>query len=1206
MSGGLRCFLGSGRGNSIIFTDTSRLGACSLKQQNPGQGLLGISVFKIRLNSDHLLPCIRNPKEMTALLDLVFVGHQLDELIQQWSQIQCYAECTERVWEAALRSSSTKELSAVSPLFPLLSESIHEQSAQSQYMDHAISISLRSLIRLVGVLRGFAENNRSMAEELQMEGCDALSRDKLQLLLKHQYAIPFRQPVDPVALDIPDYPTIVRRPMDLGTISKRLNDGGYLSVPRFISDVRLVFSNCRLYNAKTHPIMLLCDSLSELFEAQVAFHFDDRYQIISNGAILDIQQQQQILSSFHQSKKKTNAKKRHHAELDGHMNGDRVPKDVHPRDAPVNRHGGTDDVAQFGQAFDEAPMISGESNTSSQITTVVDEEKNPYLLPSEPPNHTSIKRDPVDPHLPREEELTRMYKCIRDDDTITLKSLVNYIKQLQNQPLNGPIAVQQEGDRLGVTASDVNARQGPYRETSLHLAVRAGNLYAIKYLCIHPFIEPRIRDGRGMTPLESAVDLQLPEEIVEALQWAMNKVAHLPPPPLPSLPPLQLRLQRAPTMEGRHCTSCHICTSSLMDGTTRFKECSTCPYVFCQNCFGRHVHPNWSNISSEMSWKCAVCLGNCVCHRCVTVGPPVWFGCENEKWRDQGRRRKQLEDYSERCHLASRQDKDFSSATETQEQTEMEIKGWFVFLVLCVGATLSAECSDATLGSMFIEIPENELWMMRAQLCANDTCADGDCDIWGANYMSGNQDWAAHGSLKSRTDNCWSATENIIDQCYRLYGRLSGSWTLGDEHYSLGFEMKSSLKPYMGWSSWSLQATKHAGYGFNWLNEKNVMAHIDIVGDKLRKFGWEYINLDSGWSGGIDEFGRYVGDQGKFPSGIKALADYAHSKNLKLGLYLIPGADHGAYDQNLLVKGTNYRFKDFVTTQDANAFGGSRYKIDYSKPGAQEYINSVADLLAEWGVDFLKLDAVVPGSSITGDTNVDARPDVIAWHKAIEQCGRPIWLTLSWGLPPTELKTWRPNARAWRIQQDVESYGDDLTNFGDVLRNVKTNADWIDRYGVASGYQDMDSLLVVGPAQFLGLNQNERRSMMNYWVLSASPLYLGVDLTLMDDFGYSLISNEEIIAIHQRGVPARLPGGLNNFNDQQTWFATYPEGSLAVGMFNLGGGTSEVQADWNYLGIAGSYKVRDLWNTTDIGSFDSQFKVTLDSHDSRIFLFTKI
>ncbi|MGO4780222.1 hypothetical protein AB4084_32590, partial [Lysobacter sp. 2RAB21] len=111
-----------------------------------------------------------------------------------------------------------------------------------------------------------------------------------------------------------------------------------------------------------------------------------------------------------------------------------------------------------------------------------------------------------------------------------------------------------------------------------------------------------------------------------------------------------------------------------------------------------------------------------------------------------------------------------------------------------------------------------------------------------------------------------------------------------------------------------------------------------------------------------------------------------------------------------------------------NAFGNRdttspyHYKIDFSKPGAQEYVDSVVAQIASYGVDFIKLDGVTPGS-YNNDLGIDNRADVEAWSKAIAKTGRPIWLTVSWRLQQDYLSTWQRFSNAWRIEGDVECEG---------------------------------------------------------------------------------------------------------------------------------------------------------------------------------------
>ena len=214
-------------------------------------------------------------------------------------------------------------------------------------------------------------------------------------------------------------------------------------------------------------------------------------------------------------------------------------------------------------------------------------------------------------------------------------------------------------------------------------------------------------------------------------------------------------------------------------------------------------------------------------------------------------------------------------------------------------------------------------------------------------------------------------------------------------------------KPYMGWSSWSLESTNFPGYGGeNWLTEANVLKQADVVAAKLKPHGYNYVNVDAGWNvdngkNVFDGYGRPIADAKKFPDGMKYVGDQLHKKGLKFGLYLAVGLYIDAYnDGKTPVYGApGCTTKDLVypDLRKTSGWDNVSYQMNWSSPCSQKYIDSVANELASWGVDFLKVDGVGPGS-VQGDAAHDNIPDVQAWHKALQATGRPIQLTLSWSL----------------------------------------------------------------------------------------------------------------------------------------------------------------------------------------------------------------
>jgi len=219
-------------------------------------------------------------------------------------------------------------------------------------------------------------------------------------------------------------------------------------------------------------------------------------------------------------------------------------------------------------------------------------------------------------------------------------------------------------------------------------------------------------------------------------------------------------------------------------------------------------------------------------------------------------------------------------------------------------------------------------------------------------------------------------------------------------------------KPYLGWSTFSEQAIDGS-----FLTQANIQAQSDALhGSGLQEHGFKYINIDSGWQGGFDGNGRPIPNTTTFPD-VKALVDHIHANGQKAGIYWIPGIEQPAVDGNYPVLGTQYHTQDIVVTPHVpgNSFSAGQtnpyhIKIDFTKPGAQDYINSVVNLFAFWGIDFIKLDGVTPGSYVD-NLSIDSRPDVEAWSKAIAQSGRPIWLTVSWRLDQDYLSTWQQYVR---------------------------------------------------------------------------------------------------------------------------------------------------------------------------------------------------
>jgi len=385
------------------------------------------------------------------------------------------------------------------------------------------------------------------------------------------------------------------------------------------------------------------------------------------------------------------------------------------------------------------------------------------------------------------------------------------------------------------------------------------------------------------------------------------------------------------------------------------------------------------------------------------------------------------------------------------------------------------------------------------------------------------------------------------------------------------------LKPVLGWSSWSFVRRDPTA--------RTIEAQAKALKTSgLAKNGFVYANIDDFWyqcpgSQGpdVDQYGRWVTDPVRFPprggeNGIQVVADYVHSLGLKFGLYVTPGISQQAVAKNTEIKGTPYHARDIATTAtESNYNCGGMVGIDYTKPGAQTFVDSWAGQFAGWGIDYLKIDGV----------GTPDQQDVQAWSDALRHTGRPIHLELSNNLDINNAATWKKLSNGWRTGGDIECYcGPDgssypLTTWASIASRFDQVAAWAP-HGGPGGYNDYDSL-EIGNGANNGLTPDERRTQMSLWSLAASPLILGTDLTHLDPADLALLKNTDVLAVDQDGIDAKR---ISSDANAQVFAKTGPDGDVVVGLFNTGSAPREVATTASALGLskARDYSLRDLWN----------------------------
>jgi alpha-galactosidase len=336
-----------------------------------------------------------------------------------------------------------------------------------------------------------------------------------------------------------------------------------------------------------------------------------------------------------------------------------------------------------------------------------------------------------------------------------------------------------------------------------------------------------------------------------------------------------------------------------------------------------------------------------------------------------------------------------------------------------------------------------------------------------------------------------------------------------------------ALTPPMGWNSWDC-------YGPT-VTEQEVKANADYMAAHLIKYGWQYIVVDIRWyventkTHGyneknpvivMDEYGRLMPAVNRFPSsaggkGFKPLADYIHSKRLKFGIHIMRGIPRLAVERNTPIWGSTANAKDIYSTKNLCFWLGDMYTVDETKEGSQEYYNSLFNLYASWGVDFVKVD----------DLSRPYHKDEIEMiRKAIDGCGRSIVLSTSPGETPLEYADHiSSHANMWRI---IDDFWD---NWSQLNEHFSLFEKWI-LYTSPGHWPDGDMLPLgrIGIRAERGDNrmsmftEDEQYTLMSLFLICRSPLMFGGNLQDNDEFTLNLITNEEALAVLNKSKNNRL------------------------------------------------------------------------------------
>ena len=379
-----------------------------------------------------------------------------------------------------------------------------------------------------------------------------------------------------------------------------------------------------------------------------------------------------------------------------------------------------------------------------------------------------------------------------------------------------------------------------------------------------------------------------------------------------------------------------------------------------------------------------------------------------------------------------------------------------------------------------------------------------------------------------------------IQKAWILFAVLALIFTMGRNALAQSAELAAT--PPMGWNSWNKFACN--------VSEQLIKDAADaLVASGMKAAGYQYIVIDDCWQVDRSADGTIVVDP-RFPSGIKALADYVHAKGLKFGIY----SDAGT-----------------MTCQ--------------KRPGSKDHELQDAKTYASWGVDYLKYD----WCSSEGQ---DARDAYQKMSQALRASGRPIVFSIcEWG--SSKPWTWAQGVgHLWRATGDIQDCWDcgkgwggmGVTHIVDIMQDLHP-------YSGPGHWNDPD-MLEVGNG---GLSLAESRAHFSFWCLFAAPLMAGNDLQGMTAEVREILTNREAIAVDQD--PLGMQGRkVADDGPREVWMKPLADGSMAVGLFNRGGTQDPVTVNFSDLGFSGAVALRDLWNHKDLGSFEGHYTVEVPHH----------
>lgn len=426
-----------------------------------------------------------------------------------------------------------------------------------------------------------------------------------------------------------------------------------------------------------------------------------------------------------------------------------------------------------------------------------------------------------------------------------------------------------------------------------------------------------------------------------------------------------------------------------------------------------------------------------------------------------------------------------------------------------------------------------------------------------------------------------------------------------------------AVTPPMGWNSYDYYDTT--------VNEEQVRTNADYMAAHLKEFGWEYVVVDIEWYANdagtvrdrfqyipfgdieMDAYGRLQPAPGRFPSsaggkGFGPLADYVHSLGLKFGIHIMRGIPRKAAELHCPVLGAEETADRIADPSSICIWNPDMYGVRGIADG-QAYYDSLLAMYAQWGVDFIKCDDICD-SRLYREEPFSGWEETRMIHRAIEKCGRPIVLSLSPG-PAHIDRAWEycRYANMWRITDD---FWDDWK----LLKAMFVRCEMWQDHVKEGCFPDCDMLPLGKLGKGFGreawdthFTKDEQKTMMTLWCMFRSPLMIGAELTMMDDWTLSLLTNRDVLALMKETCKGTQ---IARTDDYAVWKnMDEASGRLVVALFNLSDEERLFSVGVKELGEDGSPEedtaLYELWEKQQSRAVSGRIEAQVPAHGVRVY-----